>query len=918
MKSSKNKNRGVEILITKDSPAQAGQLEQPVGQRTAALTAEIAERKRTEQEQARLLAIIEATPDFVGTADLDGHPIFINRAGLHMLGYEARQDAPPTIYETHPEWAAKLVREEGIPHAIEHGAWSGETAFLRRDGREIPVSQVIIAHKGKSGSVEYLSTIARDISERKQAEAALRASESRFRLMFERTADALLLLDAKAGQFIDCNQAAADMLRCTDKKELLLLHPAKLSPPYQPDGRPSGEKADEMIATALRNGSHRFEWIHCSAHRADFPVEVLLTPLLIEEQQLIIATWRDISERKAQEAKVARLNRVYAVLSGINTTIVRVRDRQYLFAEACRIAVGHGRFRMAWIGLLDPKGEDVTPAARAGFDEGYLDKIRLTARDDDPDACVLVARALREKTPVVCNDIGADPSMARWREAALQRGYHSLVVLPLVVDDKVVGVFVLYAPETGFFDADEMKLLIEMAGDISFAMDHLQKEERLSYLAYYDVLTGLPNHELFFDRLNQLLLTAGKDNAMVAVLVLDLERFRAINETLGRQGGDVLLKQVAERLSGAGLDGHHLARIGADCFAVALTNLRKEADAAYILERRIIASLCRPFVVEGVELRISAKAGIALFPADGADAETLFRNAEAALKKAKLSGDKYLFYTPEINARVTEKLTLENKLRLALEQQQFVLHYQPVIELKNRRISGLEALIRWNDPDTGLVPPLMFIPLLEETGMILDVGRWALEQAMRDFRRWQADGLQPPRIAVNVSAIQLRHKDFVGMVERVLHSAGGAADCLELEITESLIMQDIEANIEKLRAVRNMGVAIAIDDFGTGYSSLSYIAKLPLNTLKIDVAFVVNMVRQPDDLSIVTAIISLAHSLNLRVVAEGVETEEQANLLRLLKCEEVQGFLFSPAVPAEQIEIFLREKQSLSGQTGAG
>jgi len=505
--------------------------------------------------------------------------------------------------------------------------------------------------------------------------------------------------------------------------------------------------------------------------------------------------------------------------------------------------------------------------------------------------------------------------MARWREAALQRGYHSLVVLPLVVDAKVVGVFVLYAPETGFFDADEMKLLIEMAGDISFAMDHLQKAERLNYLAYYDVLTGLPNRELFFNRLNQLLLAAGKDNATVAVLVLDLERFRAINDTLGRQGGDALLKQVAERLSEAGLD---LARLSADCFAVALTNLRKEADAAYILERRIIASLHRPFVVEGIELRISAKAGIALFPADGADAETLFRNAEAALKKAKLSGDQYLFYTPEINARVTEKLTLENKLRLALEQQQFVLHYQPVIELKNRRISGLEALIRWNDPDTGLIPPLMFIPLLEETGMILDVGRWALEQAMKDFRRWQADGLQPPRIAVNVSAIQLRNKDFVGLVERVLNSAGGAADCLELEITESLIMQDVEANIEKLRAIRNMGVTIAIDDFGTGYSSLSYIARLPLNTLKIDVAFVVNMVRQPDDLSIVTAIISLAHSLNLRVVAEGVETEEQANLLRLFKCEEVQGFLFSPAVPAEQIEIFLREKKSLPGQTGAG
>jgi diguanylate cyclase (GGDEF)-like protein len=621
----------------------------------------------------------------------------------------------------------------------------------------------------------------------------------------------------------------------------------------------------------------------------------------------------EVEERKKQEAKVVRLNRVYAVLSGINTTIVRTRDRQKLFEEACRIAVEHGEFRMAWIGLLEPNGVDVTPVARAGFDDGYLDQIRLTARDDVADSCLLVAGVLRGNTPIVCNDIGTDARMARWREEALARGYRSLVVFPLRVGDKTVGLLLLYAPDKDFFDTEEMRLLAEIAGDVSFALDHIGKAERLDYLAYYDVLTELPNRALFYDRANQLLRAAQTQGGgrKVALVLLDLERFHTVNETLGRGAGDAALRQVAERLSAGRLGPDHLARIGADVFAVVLGDLEKEEQAAHFVERRVIGLLHEPIVVGGQKLRVSARAGIALFPADGADVDTLFHNAEAALKKAKLSGDRYLFYTPELNARTAERLTLENKLRRALEHRELALHYQPVVDLAKGNISGLEALMRWNDPDAGFVPSARFIPVMEETGLILEAGRWALEQAVADFRRWQANGLHPPRVAVNVSQIQLRQRDFVATVERALSGAAGAAGVLELEITESLIMRDVEANIHKLKAVRGMGVEVAIDDFGTGFSSLSYIAKLPINVLKIDRAFIMNLTRNPGDVSIVTTIISLAHSLDLKVVAEGVETEEQAKLLRLLKCDEMQGYLFSPAVPAERIEQFLREKKSL-------
>jgi len=644
----------------------------------------------------------------------------------------------------------------------------------------------------------------------------------------------------------------------------------------------------------------------------EFFAEASISKLTQDGRTTFTAILRDISERKRAEEKIKRISRMYAVLSGINGAIVRSHDRQELFEEACRIAVKHGQFEMAWIDVLDPKTLEVSLATSAGIDAPELLTAKVSVRGDVPEGQGVTGRALREKRPVFSNNIALESGIgSKRRETALRRGLHSTVALPLLVGEEVVGSLTLYAKEPDFFNQEELKLLTELAEDISFALDHIEKAERLNYLAYYDVVTGLANRALFHDRLNQFLLAASENHSTVALLRLELEQFRVINETFGRQAGDALLKQVAERLRGAGLDAIHLARTSAGRFAVVLEHLQKEADVVHILERRINDSLRQPFVVEGTDLHVSAKTGIALFPADGADADSLLRNATAALEKAKLSGDRYLFYTPELNARVAEKLSQENKLRRALEREQFVLYYQPKVSLKDGHICALEALIRWNDPDTGLVPPGMFIPILEETGMILDVGRWALRQAVADTRCWIESGLVSPRVAVNVSSIQLRQKDFVNIVESVLNGNDNAAQYLDLEITESLIMQDIEETIQKLKLIRAMGVEVAIDDFGTGYSSLSYITKLPVNTLKIDRAFIINMTSDPGDQSIVSAIISLAHSLKLKVVAEGVETQEQANLLRLLKCHEIQGYLFSPAVPAEQIGLFLKEKKSL-------
>ena len=611
----------------------------------------------------------------------------------------------------------------------------------------------------------------------------------------------------------------------------------------------------------------------------------------------------DITEQKRAETRIKRLNRVYAVLSGINALIVRVLDRDELFREACRIAVEHGQFKMAWIGVVDRSAMKIVPIAAAGAEAEFLTLIqdRFSLREDAPLGNTMSARAVREKKAIVCNDLREDPKILFVKER-LERGILSLAILPLLVSDDAAGVLALYADEAGFFDEQEMKLLTELAGDIAFAIDHIGKQERLDYLAYYDALTGLANRSLFLERAAQYMRSAASGGHQLALFLVDLERFKNINDSLGRPAGDALLKQVAEWLTRVVGDANVLARVGADHFAVVLPEVRQDGDVARLLEKTIAAFLEHPFRLNDAVFRVAAKVGVALFPDDGADADTLFKNAEAALKKAKASGDRYLFHTQKMTASVAGRLTLENQLRQALGKGEFVLHYQPKVNLASGKLSSVEALIRWNDPRTGLVPPGRFIPILEETGLIHEVGRWALRKAIEDYLRWRSAGLAAVRIAVNVSPLQLRHRGFIDEVRQAIRIDAHAAAGLELEITESVIMEDVRRSIASLKAIRALGVTIAIDDFGTGFSSLSYLSKLPVDTLKIDRSFVTDMTAGPEGLALVSTIISLAHALKLDVVAEGVETAEQSRLLRVLSCDHMQGFLFSKPLPGEIFE----------------
>jgi len=615
----------------------------------------------------------------------------------------------------------------------------------------------------------------------------------------------------------------------------------------------------------------------------------------------VVIAVRDITERMEQQAKIDRLTRISAVLSSINAAIVRIRDRRLLLQEACRIAVTHGAFQSAWIGLIDEGGLDGRVVAATGSRKDYFDRVRLTLRDDSPARDRPANVAMRIRQPVICNDIATAPGFADVRDELLAKRHLSAVAFPLIVEDRVVGALSLFADSAGFFDEPEMKLLNELAGDISFGLEYIQKDQRLNYLAYYDPVTGLPNRGFFTEQLAKKLQEADRDIDRPIVCVGDLRRLGQVNDTFGRNCGDDLLREAGQRFLRLTRNPANIAYLGNGRFATTFSATASAADVAHSIEHLHRAGAADPFVLGGERLHIESTIGVAIYPQDGTTTEALLRNAEAALAQAKLSGAPYLFYDAGTNAQVADALRLETRLRRALERDEFVLYYQPKVRTADRQLVGLEALLRWNDPDSGLVQPGDFIPVLEKTGLIVEAGLWVIERALADFHACRAAGAPLPRIAVNVSVKQLQSERFLDDLRALAARHCRIGDALELEITESIVMDNIAVHVGTLAAIKAMGIHVAIDDFGTGYSSLSYLAKLPIDTLKIDRSFIQSMDDDPAGTAIVSSIISLAHALALGVVAEGVETEAQARRLAELGCDTLQGYLFSRPVPLEAL-----------------
>ncbi|MDT4895400.1 MAG: hypothetical protein QOH25_477 [Acidobacteriota bacterium] len=439
-----------------------------------------------------------------------------------------------------------------------------------------------------------------------------------------------------------------------------------------------------------------------------------------------------------------------------------------------------------------------------------------------------------------------------------------------------------------------------------------QRTAELNHLAYYDALTDLPNRILFEDRLTQALILAERNRQTLGILFLSLDRFKKVHDTLGRAIGDRLLQKVAERLRISAHRGETVARFEGDEFALLLTQVGgTEGEDVGAVIFQINESLKLPFLIDEHELFITVSIGISLYPDDGADAPTLLKNADAALYRAReQGGDNYQFYTADMNAKAMKRLTLENSLRRALERSEFEVYYQPVLDITTRKIVGVEALLRWHHPELGLVQPAEFIPLAEDTGMIVPIGEWVLRTACAQSKSWQSAGFAPLSLAVNLSARQFQQQNLAEVVVRILQETGLNPRDLELELTESSIMKNAEWAVRTLSELKAMGVKIAIDDFGTGYSSLGYLKRLPIDTLKIDRSFVSDVTTDPDDAALVMAIITLAHNLRLKVIAEGVDSEEQLRFLHLLRCDEWQGYFFSKPLPVEAFEELLLQGQN--------
>lgn len=438
-----------------------------------------------------------------------------------------------------------------------------------------------------------------------------------------------------------------------------------------------------------------------------------------------------------------------------------------------------------------------------------------------------------------------------------------------------------------------------------------QVAEMLNYIAYYDALTGLPNRVLFHDRFAMAITQADRSGEILALVFLDLDNFKTINDTLGHSVGDQLLHAVAARLKSSLRKSDTIARLGGDEFTVLLPQLKGAQDAGRITQK-LINALKPPFSFGGREFHITASAGIALYPNDGDSASTLLRNADMALYRAKDHGkDNYQFYKPDMGDRAYERLALESSIRKALERQEFVLYYQPIVSVESGKIVAMEALLRWQHPDHGLLYPGGFISVLEETGLIASVGEWVLNAACNQARAWQDKGLVPIRMAVNLSPRQFQQQSLVDMVARVLSRSGLRPGYLELEITENAVMKDAETAVSMCRSLKNMGIHISVDDFATGYSSLSFLKRFPADIIKIDQSFISDITTSASDAEIAKAIITLAHSLGMKAIAEGVETTEQLEFLRALTCDEIQGHVFSRPLAANEATELLEMEMRL-------
>ena len=622
----------------------------------------------------------------------------------------------------------------------------------------------------------------------------------------------------------------------------------------------------------------------------------------------ILGIYEDITEYKSATLGQQRLTRALKLLSKCNMVLVHAENEEELLTQICHLAVEIGGYLMAWVGFAENDvTKSVRPVAQSGYEEGYLDGVNIVWADTELGRGP-TGTAIRTRKTVINQEYQTNPKMAPWREAAIKRGYHSSIALPLVINKRMLGALTIYSAESHTFIPEEVTLLEELASDLAYGIEtlrmrieHEAARKEIEFMAHHDPLTGLPNRLLLRDRFDQAVAFSHRKHTDVAVLFLDLDNFKQVNDSLGHGVGDQLLVHVVKRLQSCIRETDTISRQGGDEFVILLTNVH-EPGIVEAIAQNIIEVFVEPFDINGYILNTSFSIGISLFPIDSKEFDTLVKQADTALYQAKDAGrNTYRFFSEQMNADALSHMQLQGQLHNAINKREFRLYYQPLTDSASGRIIGAEALIRWQHPELGLVLPDQFIPLAERSGLIIPIGEWVLNEACRQIQDWRKVCSKPHMIiAVNLSALQFKRGNIVETVTNALEQAGLPASQLELELTESILLNDMDVVMKTLHDLKEIGVKLSIDDFGTGYSSLSYLKRLAVNKLKIDKSFVHDMVEDPEDAAIVKAIIQLGHTLQLTVIAEGVETDAQLSLLKSLGCDQIQGYLISRPLPPEE------------------
>jgi diguanylate cyclase (GGDEF)-like protein/PAS domain S-box-containing protein len=826
------------------------------GIRATALLSDIDQKKTAEETLQKLASIVQISQDAIIGKDTNGVITSWNRAAEQLYGYSIAEAIGRDITFLWPP--ERQLEMRAIMERMQNGLPTEclETQRLTKGGSLVDVSLSVSPIRDATGRVIGASAIARDITQQKHFEEQSHLQSA----ALEAAANAIVITDYK-GTIVWVNRAFTIMTGY-DKAEVLGKSTRLLK-----SGQQTESYYVDLWSTISSGKVWQGELVNRRKDGTTYPEEMTITPVSWDAgnqaNRYFIAIKQDITKRKRSEEALLFKN---ALLEAQAETTI---DGILAVDESHHIVLANKQF-----GVHFAIPDEVL---RTKDDRIVLEHV--LGRIENPDRFVERVKYLYGHKEEKSRD------EIRLKDGKIFDRYSA----PLI-DSRMQ-----YRGRIWYFR------------DIT---DRKVAEERIQYLAYYDALTGLPNRTLLQDRLTMTLASARRQKNKVALLFLDLDGFKNINDSLGHPIGDVLLQEIAERLKQWGREKDTVARLGGDEFLIMLTDIKDVPDAAVAAER-LMDIMAPSFVVQGHSLNIGCCIGISIFPEHGVDVETLVRRADAAMYSAKEVGrNNFRFFTEEMNTQVLERLTLENSLRWALEKQELFLMYQPQMDVATGRVTGLEALLRWQHPDLGLIPPDKFIRIAENSGLIVPIGEWVLRTACSQAQKWQAEGLPALTVAVNVSAIQFRQEGFCGLIKKVLHETGLAPQYLELELTESLLLANADVVLSVVQELASMGVTLAIDDFGTGYSSFAYLRQFRVSKLKIDRSFIRDVAVNSDDAAIAAAVISMAKSLRLKVIAEGVENEAQMSFLRAHRCDEIQGYYFSKPLAVDKVAAKLQGNYS--------